>query len=73
MCFLTGFPGVHHKVGHLEGVSLHQTLTEHLDFAGVSDLRLDHHDGDGAVSYVPAVLLDAHQVLPDFSWDEGNA
>ncbi len=38
-------------------VSLHQTLNEHLDFAGVSDLRLDHHDGDGAVSYVPAVLL----------------
>lgn len=42
------------------------------DRAGVSDLRLDHHDGDGTVGHVTAVLQDADLVLTHLPGDEGD-
>lgn len=43
------------------------------DPTGVTDLGLDHHDGDGAVGDGSAVLQDADLVLADLTGDEGNA
>ncbi|KAF3856763.1 hypothetical protein F7725_017486 [Dissostichus mawsoni] len=44
--------------GDLGGDVLH-AIAVNFDRAGVSDLRLDHHDGDGTVGHVTAVLQDA--------------
>lgn len=43
-----------------------------LHLAGVADLRLDDHDGDGTVGDVAAVLQDADQVFTHLPGDEGD-
>ncbi len=42
------------------------------DLAGVADLRLDDHDGDGTVGDMSAVLQNADFVFTHLSWDEGD-
>ena len=42
------------------------------DLAGVADLRLDDHDGDGTVGDMTAVLQDADLVFTHLPGDEGN-
>lgn len=70
---LTCISGVHDELSHLKGVSLHQAFAEHFHFAGVSDLWLPHHDLEGAVSYMFAVLLHTHHMLTHFLRSEGDA
>lgn len=67
---LTSISRVYDKISHLERVSFHQARTKDFHPAGVSDLRLHHHDGDGAVGNVASVLLNADQVLSDLSGNE---
>lgn len=69
---LTCISGVHNKLGHLKGVSLHQAFAEHFHFAGIADLRLSHHDFEGAVSHMFAVLLHTHYMLTHFLRSEGD-
>ncbi len=42
------------------------------DLAGVADLRLDDHDGDGTVGDMSAVLQDADFVFTHLPWDKGD-
>lgn len=42
------------------------------DLAGVADLRLDDHDGDGTVGDVAAVLQDADPMFAHLARDEGD-
>lgn len=64
--YRTCVPGVDDELGHLEGVTLHQPLTVNLHLAGVSDLRLTHHDLKGTVGHVFPVLLHAYHVFAHF-------
>lgn len=68
----TCLPRVHDEAGVGEGGSLDQTIAVGSHLAGVADLRLDHHDGDGAVGHVLPVLQDANLVLADLTGDEGD-
>lgn len=67
---LTCVPGIHNELAHLKGVSLHQTLTVHLHLAGVSNLRLTHHDLEWTICDVFPTLLHAHHMLAHFLWGE---
>ena len=69
----TCVPGVHEELCHLEGVRLGQAFAEGLDAAGVADLRLAHHDLEGAVSHVRAVLPHVDLVLAHLLGREGDA
>lgn len=42
------------------------------DLAGVADLGLDDHDGDGTVGDMTAVLEDADPVFTNLPGDEGD-
>lgn len=69
---LTGLLCVNHKAGIVEGGSLNETVTVSFDPTGITNLRLDHHDGDGTVDDMAAVLQDADPVFPHFPWNEGD-
>lgn len=73
LCVLTGLPRVDDEAAVVEGGSLHEAVAVSFDLAGVADLRLDHHDGDGTVGHVLAVLQDADAMLAHLAWDEGDA
>lgn len=70
---LTCLPCVDHKAGVGEGGGLNEAVAVGFDSSGVSDLGLDHIDGDGAVGDVPAVLQDADLVFAHLPGDEGDA
>lgn len=72
ICTLTGLPRVDHEAGVVEGGSLDEAVAVNFDQAGVSDLRLDDHDGDGTVGDVTAVLQDADLVFAHLPRDEGD-
>lgn len=69
---LTGLPRVNHEAGVVEGGSLGEAVALNFDLAGVADLRLDNHDGDGTVGDVTAVLQDADLVFAHLPGDEGD-
>lgn len=52
---------------------MHQPVAVRPDAPSISDLRLDDHDGDGAVGHVASILGDADAVLAHLAGDEGDA
>lgn len=73
LCVLTGLPRVDDEAAVVEGGSLHEAVAVSFDLAGVADLGLDDHDGDGTVGDVLAVLQDADPMLAHLARDEGDA
>lgn len=69
----TCLPCVDHEAGVGEGGGLNEAVAVGFDSSGVSDLGLDHIDGDGAVGDVPAVLQDADLVFAHLPGNEGDA
>lgn len=69
---LTGLPCVHDETGVVEGRPLDQAVAVSFDLAGITDLRLNHHDGDGTIGDVAAVLQDADAMLTHLAGDEGD-
>lgn len=57
----------------LKGPGLAQALPAHTHAAGVADLRLADHHGDGAAGNMATVLLDVHKVLPNLFRHKGDA
>lgn len=53
---LTSLPRVDHEAGVVEGGPLDKAVTVSFDPTGVTDLRLDDHDGDGTVDDMTAIL-----------------
>lgn len=72
VCRLTGIPCVDYEARVSEGGSLDEAVAVNFDLAGVTDLRLDDHDGDGTVGDVTAVLQDADFVVTHLPGDEGD-
>lgn len=72
LCILTGLASVDHEAGVVESSSLDEAVTVNLDLAGVTNLRLDDHDGDGTVGDVTAVLKDADQMFTNLPRNEGD-
>lgn len=69
---LTGLPRVHDEAGVVEGRPLDQAVAMSFDLTGITDLRLNHHDGDGTVGDVAAVLQNADPMLTHLAGDEGD-
>lgn len=71
-CVLTSLARVDHEAGVGEGGSLDEAVTMSFDLAGIPNLRLDDHDGDGTVGHMTAVLQDADLVFTHLAGDEGD-
>lgn len=67
---LTGLLCVDHEAGIGESGSLDEAVAMNFDAAGVANLRLDDHDGDGTVGDMSAVLQDADAVFAHLTGDE---